>query len=462
VHEPDIAPLARRLAEENNVDWRRLHGSGDGGRIVERDVLTFLAKVMAGEEDLDPTPEPVPEGMQAWPDADVAAYHATAAAPPIERSVTATLDDDLFLFDDAPGAAPPEARIDASAPEGHGAPPAAFDGRDAPATADEDDGLLLVDEAEEGDAGAWDDGATDAAPLDAAATSDGEDDDGVFEFGDADPPPPRPTVDAGALPDLFENGSAATAAADDALFLDGPVDPIEVEPTARIDSAVLDLDDRRAAGDRGQTAPPGTALRRADDDTHAAPGGGLDFVIEEETAAVAAVAAVPRHALESADVAVVRHGQVWRRRVDDRPFRHAVSQLADVLGAPPSAVAVALLARAVRRVWPGVQAVDGWWWGEDGSVRRKVDTDGRIGDAVAALAAADGDAAGTAPLVVADLSGIALDEAVLHLEAPVLALGRATGDGAWLTLSGDDVPREAVAALGSVAEALAAPIRLVV
>ena len=44
----------------------------------------------------------------------------------------------------------------------------------------------------------------------------------------------------------------------------------------------------------------------------------------------------------------------------------------------------------------------------------------------------------------------------------MLALGRAAGDGAWLTLSGDDVPRDAVAALGRVAEALAAPVRLLV
>jgi resuscitation-promoting factor RpfA len=67
VHEPDIAPLARRLAEENNVDWRRLSGTGEGGRVVERDVLGYLARVMAGDEAVDPTPEPVPEGMAAWP-----------------------------------------------------------------------------------------------------------------------------------------------------------------------------------------------------------------------------------------------------------------------------------------------------------------------------------------------------------------------------------------------------------
>jgi hypothetical protein len=169
------------------------------------------------------------------------------------------------------------------------------------------------------------------------------------------------------------------------------------------------------------------------------------------------------HAFDAADVALVRHGQVWRRRVDDRAFRSAVSQVADALGVAPSAVAVALLGRAVRRAWPAGDAVDGWWWGTEGAARGSVATDGHVADAVVALGMQDdGARRPAARIVVADLSAIALDEAVLHLDAPVLALGRATGDGAWLTLSGDDVPRDLVAALGRVAEALAAPVRLLV
>ena len=74
--EPDISTLARRLAEQNNVDWRVLRGSGPDGKVVERDVLDFLAKVMAGEEAINPTPEPVPEGMEAWPDQDIQGFRA--------------------------------------------------------------------------------------------------------------------------------------------------------------------------------------------------------------------------------------------------------------------------------------------------------------------------------------------------------------------------------------------------
>lgn len=58
--EPRITPLARRLAEENGIDWRQLQGTGPDGTIVERDVLAFLAKLMAGEVDLPPMPEAPP------------------------------------------------------------------------------------------------------------------------------------------------------------------------------------------------------------------------------------------------------------------------------------------------------------------------------------------------------------------------------------------------------------------
>lgn len=82
--QPEISPLAKRLAEENNVDWHALQGSGPAGKVVERDVLEYLSRVMAGEEDLNPTPEPTPDGMDSWPEEDVANYQQQqggAAAP---------------------------------------------------------------------------------------------------------------------------------------------------------------------------------------------------------------------------------------------------------------------------------------------------------------------------------------------------------------------------------------------
>lgn len=129
--EPDISTLARRLAEQNNVEWRSLGGSGPSGKVVERDVLDYLARVMAGMEDIDSTPEPLPEGLEAWPDqeapgarhdvstveaevADAAAREhtepvvpTTAEAPTFEdHSASAPdpvaddlLSDDIFLFE---------------------------------------------------------------------------------------------------------------------------------------------------------------------------------------------------------------------------------------------------------------------------------------------------------------------------------------------------------------------------
>jgi e3 binding domain len=92
--EPDISPLAKRLAEENNVNWRGLLGSGAGGKIVERDVLEYLAKVMAGEEDVNPTAEPLPEGMDAWPEDDVQAFYG-GAVPAAQAEAPA--EEELFV-----------------------------------------------------------------------------------------------------------------------------------------------------------------------------------------------------------------------------------------------------------------------------------------------------------------------------------------------------------------------------
>ncbi len=178
----DIAPLAKRLAEENNVDWRSLKGSGHDGRIVERDVLDYLARVMAGEADVDPTPEPVPEGMDAWPDAD---------------------------------------RDGAPAPEPAGAPPPAATPPD-----DEDDGLLLAGddlfEGERSDLAVEADGASgtatarDAAVPEAAAGPSDRDDDLVGSDGGLwqDPPPgPTSSADADAAPDLFLDDDSGLGAA---------------------------------------------------------------------------------------------------------------------------------------------------------------------------------------------------------------------------------------------------------
>ncbi|GIW36470.1 MAG: hypothetical protein KatS3mg073_0615 [Meiothermus sp.] len=66
--EVKITPLARRLAEENGIDWRQIKGTGPDGTVVERDILAFLAKVMAGEVNLPPAPEEMAPPPGAIPD----------------------------------------------------------------------------------------------------------------------------------------------------------------------------------------------------------------------------------------------------------------------------------------------------------------------------------------------------------------------------------------------------------
>lgn len=66
--EVKITPLARRLAEENGIDWRQIRGTGPDGTVVERDILAFLARVMAGEVNLPPAPEEMAPPPGAIPD----------------------------------------------------------------------------------------------------------------------------------------------------------------------------------------------------------------------------------------------------------------------------------------------------------------------------------------------------------------------------------------------------------
>ena len=55
--EPQISPLARRLAEENSIDWRVIPGTGPENRVIERDILTYLARIMSGEIDPPALPD---------------------------------------------------------------------------------------------------------------------------------------------------------------------------------------------------------------------------------------------------------------------------------------------------------------------------------------------------------------------------------------------------------------------
>ena len=251
----DIAPLARRLAEENNVEWRRLRGSGERGRVVERDVLEYLARVMAGEEDLDPTPEPVPEGMQAWPDEDVRAFEQEKRGETVPPAFgTTTVDDEIFLLDaegddlddeidvEEPGAAYGAAEYAGDAYTAYARPDAHADDdvELAPMEGviddivDEDDLLVAGD----------DHAPTETAPpVFDARTPDGE----AEPLGRAPSAFASDDVDAELLPDLFDERPSERAWDDAPVFGDdglGVVGSVPPGPS-------LDIDDDDGVADGG-------------------------------------------------------------------------------------------------------------------------------------------------------------------------------------------------------------------
>lgn len=454
--DPDIAPLAQRLAEENNVEWRSLEGTGENGRIVERDVLDYLARVMAGEEAIDPTPEPLPEGMEAWVDdegrpidapgaidadddgaVELASDEAGAAGPDEEDLLLA--GDDLLVGADTAEAAPADEAVPGSI-DAHGddvpyAHDAAADATGAPDLfADSEPGRGRVDE------------VPDLFESDAASGEDAGRG-GAFDFG--------------GLP-----GAAASAPSAEADEEDGEAVTFD-EPTRAPfgEPAPAEATDAGVAGDaRQETAP-------AEDDAIAS--GAAAAASEERDAGDAAPAPVAAPAASpSAEGAwpLARVRTVVRRHVDLGGLL-ALQRAAALESGREQVSAAAVLLAAVRRAAerleleaPGVALP-----GRGGGVLAVVPAGRGIAEIAAELAAAaeSGRASDdAADLWVADLSGLGVDEAILDGDLPQLTLGRVLSDeedGALhgtLTFAGDHDLAHAAAFLARVADLLEEPLRL--
>ncbi|KQQ97803.1 E3 binding domain-containing protein [Deinococcus sp. Leaf326] len=140
-----IAPLAKILAEANGIEWQGLHGSGEGGQIVEQDILDYLTRVMSGEADPPSTPvdapppdwngEDIPGGgmfdasalSRAGVDTDIAQFVEQSRVPtpatpvqsgPVSAASDFELDDgeEDLLLPPAPQPAAPVAPVMAAAP----------------------------------------------------------------------------------------------------------------------------------------------------------------------------------------------------------------------------------------------------------------------------------------------------------------------------------------------------------
>ena len=499
--ETDISPLAKRLAEENNVNWRSLAGSGSSGRVVERDVLEYLARVMAGEEDLNPTAEPVPEGMEAWPEADVQGFTATATAPATESaeddamfgdepastmpSVSATrndgfvddfeeeaIDEDIFLFDD--DETEPSQTEDAYT-ETFGAPSSSFAEADT-ATSEPDEGDLddaftsaepVAFATDEADGDALED---DLFTLDEPET-DIDEDVSLFvgEAVTSDEPAAVAEADfdepVAGEPTYADDFAAATFATEESLetssepafdsaetesfepedFETDSLEPEDFEPdslateTAFADPTTDEVDTAFAESDAAEEPEPAAAVATTD------------------TPAVTADTSLP----------LVSYGVLLRRRVDSGALTGAQVAIGQELGGEPVSPTSLLLRAAARAAHdqfgtPGVglatlgnhvsvSAI------EDAATMTFRDLVTRIDEERATLDK-DAEQQDEVGLAVADLSHLNIDEAVLNLGVPVLTLGRVLKDDAGtystLTLSGEVEVETGTQVLAAVAELL--------
>ena len=520
--EPDIAPLARRLAEQNNVDWRRLKGSGEGGRIVERDVLDYLARVMAGEEAVDPTPEPLPEGMEAWPGQDMAAVRQgvgeAATLGELRQEIGSAVRDeggaevgeDVFLFEDEPAAVSEAAPATAAAPE------------PAPVGDDLDDLLVSGDEllpAEEGAAGQADVDAfaSAAAPADEPQWGAG------IELGDPAAPAAGQAVDvwgeaakaSGDDLDLFGDASGS-GGADDYGFGEQRYDEPDlwVAPEAtRPEAGASASDDIWTTG--GEADEPSPYDAWASETAGAGHGGsdagaGYDFAAAEADAPAGAAAPDPAEpspyeafataepdagtedvaeaGLEAADgeppmgmaavaapsvdgLPLARLPTVLRRHVDVSALASAQLAVSQELGYEEPLNAAPFLLRAVAKAAAELESARGQValaaFGGGVTLRRVDGAATRPFAEIVRELQGPGGEEDEAGLVAADLSGLDVDEVVLDVGVPVVSLGRILYDNqsggyrSTLTLAGD-LPADAGARLLSrVAELLDSPVRLV-
>ena len=111
-----IAPLAKILAEANGIDWQHLHGSGEGGLVVEQDILNYLTRIMSGEEEPPATPvdAPPPEwtGTELPPGGGLLA----PGMPSMDMLSSAGVDSDLAALVGQPRPVPAASAPSSTAP----------------------------------------------------------------------------------------------------------------------------------------------------------------------------------------------------------------------------------------------------------------------------------------------------------------------------------------------------------
>jgi hypothetical protein len=574
--EPDISPLAKRLAEENNVNWRGLNGSGAGGKIVERDVLEYLAKVMAGEEDLNPTAEPLPEGMDAWPEDDVRSFYGgavpsesssdddlyidtpdlgsfdetpVAASTHVSSEDTTSLDEDIFLIDEeesvthvAQSAVPAFEEPfgmsdDIETLEGE-AEVATFDeisefddaetevmaaitgdgGEDLFTTDDDVEGLasLFVDDITTADEMATDDvlvqeGDVMVVEADTVTTKSEQSayEEGAYEAVITFEAPPEPEFEIPAFAeseplaqeDVLEAFTPETTEAVDVDVVtfeaDVMAESISEDSFVTLDKGEVEMiEEVQLEGDVAEE--PAFVESAFADPAFTEPV--VEHIIEEvgeyqqtessfddvipavgTAVAGAGIAAamtsdpVITPSVQAGNLPLVSYGVLLRRHVDLSSLIQAQHAITEEIGQEEPVSMASLLLRAAAKAQHKVSLLSGQIGLaviRDGGVSVVVVNEASsapfrqvLGQTQQALAAYKTD---SVALVVADMSGFDIDEAVLNVGAPVLTLGRTMYDSSkgthhsTLSLSGNVSVESGAKFLSAVAELLNAPVRLVV
>ncbi|WP_019586380.1 E3 binding domain-containing protein [Deinococcus apachensis] len=499
-----IAPLAKILAEANGIDWRNLHGSGEGGLIVEQDILNYLSRIMSGEEEPPSTPvdAPPPEwngtelppgggllapGMpsmdmlsSAGVDQDLAAL---VAQPQPTAPAPATLEEEALEFEleedeQLPPVPQPERRpaevpafaapafpaaevAPLAAPAPEFVPPAPVLGRERPAApAGHTPGLAAVAQPEPVAARA-EPTPPPAAPAGGLRGGLGGLLSRLYQQPAAQPEPtpaapPAPPTPAPLLPEIpaaaarpiptpqLPEVEAPVAAVPvvEAPVVEVPAPAPELQPGVR-DVAEVEPDEAVALAPEVPAVP---AMEEQPEAQAAEPEAALP---EPAAPAVQPVpeAARPREA--------VWFGAYLRRDANLAPAAELRRQLTAALGQD---VPLALLvARAAARHAEGLDLGTVAVQDTDVNQARPVQS-GSLRDALAALR---GEHSGTPDLLVIDAGALDLDD--LHLGHTVtLSVGRVQDGRAALTLNGDVDAVRAARFLASVAATLEEPIILVI
>lgn len=491
--EPDIAPLAKRLAEENNVNWRQLSGSGPSGRVVERDVLEYLARVMAGEEAIDPTPEPLPEGMAQWPGQDVPRPQPADGFDNFDNNFDNNFDDVRF--------AEPETGL-----AGDLTPDAEVLLVKEPRSFIDESILLLDDEGAAPEVWEVEPTLVMENELGAVRSSQGFDEPDGFDepavvaakdegdwrellsHDEGWPEPAGGMIELEAEPAVAEAAPIVPIAPDEEdwrLFADRDEDDAvwseaeELEPEAVTDDIQVvpvawDADGQSLFADRGEPEPDGEMLTPADEAI--APVVAKPVLPDAFAPAFSEEASVAPAIMPGA-LPLVSYGVVLRRHINLTALaeaqRAAGRELSDGTPIPPTAFLLRAAAKALRREPLGPErSVALAVLSKRGLGARRMDKAELVSFSQLVAAVNEARASETtelepAALLVADLSEYELDEAVLRVDVPGLTLGRILYDSqegsyhSTLSLSGEFVAAVGAKLLGEVASLLDSPVQLV-